>query len=235
MTTHSWAYQPSHPAYRTVWPTLLGDARRIIDHVRGLGIVIAGPHGRRTPLLDIADAVSFNGDASTDLAGSPFTLLAPLPQHPRGPATAMATVTTNRKPYELAVTAVLLRAVLLVPEAFAAASDLSWTQWGQAFQAWPPAAWSTSPRRIVADLFDAHPADSPLRESIHAVRFGITAPPATPTVRQFERHFEIGQAVHVHAYGTWRAGTVTKLGRTRITVRYVRNDMQRSMRTAADR
>lgn len=27
----------------------------------------------------------------------------------------------------------------------------------------------------------------------------------------------------MHAYGTWRAGTVTKLGRTRVTVRYVRN------------
>lgn len=219
MTTHSWAYQPSHPAYRTAWPTLLDDTRRIIDHVRGLGIVIAGPDGRRAPLLDLKEAVSFNGDASTDLAGAPFTLLAPLPAHPRGPAIAIASVTTNRKPYELAVAATLLRAVLLVPEAFAIASDLSWTQWGQAFQAWPPATWGTSPRRIVADLSDAHPAESPLRENIHAVRFGITTPPAPPTVRQFEP----GQAVHVHAYGTWRAGTVTKLGRTRVTVRYVRN------------
>ena len=217
MTTHSWAYQPSHPAYRTAWPTLLGDTRRIIDHVRALGIVIAGPDGRRAPLLDLTDAIGFNGDASTDLAGVPFTLLAPLPQHPRGPATATASVTTNRKPYELAVAAVLLRAVLLVPDAFAIASDLSWTQWGQAFPAWPPATANTSPRRIVADLFDAHPSASPLRDSILAVRFTTT--PAPPPVRQFEP----GQAVHVHAYGTWRAGTVTKLGRTRVTVRYVRN------------
>jgi hypothetical protein len=132
-------------------------------------------------LLDTADAVSFNGDASTDLAGAPFTLLAPLPAHAhahaRGPATAIASVTTNRKPYELPVAATLLRALLLVPEAFAVASDLSWTQWGQAFQAWLPAV----------------------------------------------RRFEPGQAVHVHAYGNWRAGIVTKLGRTRVTVRYVRN------------
>lgn len=221
MTTHSWAYQPSHPAYRTAWPTLLGDARRIIDHVRGLGVVIAGPDGLRTPILDIADVISFNGDASTDLAGQPFTLLAPLPQHPRGPATATATAATNRKPYELAVTAILLRAALLVPQAFTVASDLSWTQWGQGFPAWPSPARGTSPRRIVADLFDAHPAESPLRDSVLAVRFD--RPPAPPTVRQFERHFEPGQAVHVHAYGTWRAGTVTQLGRTRITVRYLRN------------
>ncbi len=217
MTTHSWAYQPSHPAYRKAWPTLLGDTRRIIDHVRSLGIAIAGPDGRRAPLLDIADAVSFNGDASTDLAGGAFTLLAPLPEHPRGPATATASVTTNRKPYELAVAATLLHAALLVPQAFAIASDLSWTQWGQGFPAWPKAARGTSPRRVVADLFDARPAASPLRESILAVRF--TTPPAPPTVRQFEP----GQAVHVHVHGTWRAGTVTKRGRTRVTVRYVRN------------
>ena len=35
MTTHSWAYQPGPPVYRTAWPTLLGDTPRIIDHVRG--------------------------------------------------------------------------------------------------------------------------------------------------------------------------------------------------------
>ena len=104
-----------------------------------------------------------------------------------------------------------------MPQAFAVASDLSWTQWDQGFPAWPPPARGISPRRIVADLFGAHPAASPLRESILAVRFD--RPPAPPTVRQFEP----GEAVHVHAYGTWRAGTVTKLGRTRITVRYVRN------------
>lgn len=104
----------------------------------------------------------------------------------------------------------------MVPQAVAVASDLSWTPWGQGFPAWPPLAWGTGPRRIVAELFDAHPAASPLRASL-AVRFD--SPPAPPTVRQFGP----GQAVHVHAYGTWRAGTVTKLGRTRVTVRYVRN------------
>jgi hypothetical protein len=47
MSTHSWAYQPSHPAYRTAWPTILHDTRRIVGHLRQLGIVITGPDGRR--------------------------------------------------------------------------------------------------------------------------------------------------------------------------------------------
>ena len=36
------------------------------------------------------------------------------------------------------------------------------------------------------------------------------------------RYFQRDQAVHVYADGTWRPGTVTKLGRTRVTVRYLR-------------
>lgn len=35
------------------------------------------------------------------------------------------------------------------------------------------------------------------------------------------RYFHRDQAVHVYADGTWRPGTVTKLGRTRVTVRYL--------------
>ena len=77
MSTHAWAYQPSHPAYRTAWPTILTDTRRIIEHVRRLGIVIAGPNGRRAPVLDPAEGLEFNGDATTDLAGGSFVLLAP--------------------------------------------------------------------------------------------------------------------------------------------------------------
>jgi hypothetical protein len=106
MTTHSWAYQPSHLAYRQAWPTIVGDARRIIDHVRRLGIVIAGPDGLRTPVLNQQVGIGFNGDASTDLAGEPFTLLAP--DCPPGHPVATGTVTTNRKPYDLAVACVRL-------------------------------------------------------------------------------------------------------------------------------
>ncbi len=214
MSTHSWAYQPSHPAYRTAWPTILHDTRR-----RQYGIVIAGADGRRSPTLDIGEDIEFNGDATTDLAGSPFALLAPLPSHPRGRPTATASCTTNRKPYALAVTAVLLHCTLLAPQAFAVASDETWDQWALGCPAWPAAARRQSPRRVVADLFGDQPAESPLRDSTYPVEVAslTPAPPAPPPVRYFHRD----QAVHVYADGTWRPGTVTKPGRTRVTVRYL--------------
>jgi hypothetical protein len=31
MHRHVWAYQPSHPAYRRAWPTVVDDTRAIID------------------------------------------------------------------------------------------------------------------------------------------------------------------------------------------------------------
>jgi len=218
MTTHSWAYQPGHPAYHQAWPTMVGDARRIIEYVRRLGIVIAGPDGLGTPVLNQQVGIGFNGDASTDLAGEPFTLLAP--DCPLGHPVATGTVTTNRKPYDLAVTTILLRCALLAPEAFAVASDASWSQWGSGSATWPAAATRHSSRRIVADLFEGRPVASPLRESLAGIWFATaTAEPSPPPVRRFEA----GQPVHVHAYGNWRPGIVTKLGRTRVTVRYTRN------------
>jgi hypothetical protein len=35
--------------------------------------------------------------------------------------------------------------------------------------------------------------------------------------------FQIGESVYVHAFGRQRIGRVVKLGRTRITVEFVRN------------
>ena len=180
MTTHYWAYQPSHPAYRHGWPTIINDTRLIIDHVRGLSIVIAGPDGHRGPILDPGEVIGFNGDATTDLAGDSFTLLAPLPGHPRGLPTATARCTTNRKPYELAVTAVLLRCALLVPAAFAVGSDGRWDgEWRTGARQWPAAATGHSPRSIVADLFGTNPVGNPLREDI--IGAGLAGPSLEPT------------------------------------------------------
>jgi hypothetical protein len=223
MYTHRWAYQPSHPAYREAWPTILHDARRIIDHIHGSGIVLAGPDGLRTPILDPVEGIAFNGDATRSLHGDPFHLLAPLPSHPRGIPTATAHCTTSRRPYDLAVAAVLLRCALLLPDAFAVASDGRWDQeWAHGSPAWPAAAIRLGARQVIADLFDVEPENNPLRGSLTGVRF--TAPATPPKAdRPPARTFPVDQAVHVHAYGNWRAGTVTRIGRTRVTVRYTRN------------
>jgi hypothetical protein len=52
--------------------------------------------------------------------------MAPLPDHPRG----RPTVTTNRKPYDLTVAAILLCCALLPPQVFTVASDATWAEWG---------------------------------------------------------------------------------------------------------
>ena len=46
-----------------------------------------------------------------------------------------------------------------------------------------------------------------------------------------------GQPVHVHAFGAWRNGTVTRLGRDRVWVQYARNrfgDLHERPFTAAE-
>ena len=163
---HHWAYPPTHPRYRQEWPAILADTRRIIDRARAAGIVIAGPDGRRSPVIDPADGVGFNGDATTDLDGDPFTLLAPMRMLPAGKhPTASASCRTNRKPYDLAVASVLLRCHLLLPDLFGIGSDGRWdVEWasGQTPRPARPGP-PLSARRLVADLFDTAAVDDPLR------------------------------------------------------------------------
>ena len=79
-------------------------------------------------------------------------------------------------------------------------------------------------RQLVAELFDVDPPDDPLRDSLTGIRFTTPATPANPTAPPpAARTFQVDPAVHVHAYGNWRPSTVTKIGRSRVTVRYARN------------
>lgn len=36
-------------------------------------------------------------------------------------------------------------------------------------------------------------------------------------------NYVVSQPVQVHSYGAWRSGVVIKVGRTRVTVRYIKN------------
>ena len=112
--THYWSVQRSHPNYATAWPTLIDDTRRIIDAVRATGVVIAGPDGYRRPILDPAKGIALNGDATTDLDYEALVLQPPSPA--RGYMWAFCK--TGRRPYDLAVAAILLRARLLLPNVF---------------------------------------------------------------------------------------------------------------------
>ena len=109
-------------------------------------------------------------------AGEAFQLLAPLPVLPQGQPTATAFCTTGRKPYDLAVSAILLRCALLLPQAFAISSDGAWDrEW--AYGATPGAAAPPlGARAVIADLFDLRPPDNPLRVTVADVRFDTGTP-----------------------------------------------------------
>ena len=166
MYTHHWVYQPGHPRYHQVWPTILEDSRRIIEQVRHAGIVIAGPDGYRRPALDPADGIGFNGDATSDLDGNPFQLLAPLPTHPRGIPTARTSCTTRRKPYDLAVAAVLLRCRILLPDVFHIRSDGVWDIEWACGATTASGGTGIGARRLVADLFGEVPDTDPVHSTL---------------------------------------------------------------------
>jgi hypothetical protein len=156
---HRYAYLPGDPRYAQAWPQILTDTATIIEHVRRAGIVIAGPAGYRRPILDQLDGIGCNGDATTDLDADPFTVLAPLPTS-RAPVTS-AVCRTGRKPYDLAVTSILLRCHQLVPAVFAIDSDGGWdTDWLIGPQ--PTRAGATlSARELIGQLFEPYPQASP--------------------------------------------------------------------------
>lgn len=157
--THYWSVQRSHPDYATAWPVILDDTRRVIDAVRTAGVVIAGPDGYRRPILDPVEGIAFNGDATTDLDYEAFVLQPPS----LAPGYTWAFCKTGRRPYDLAVAAVLLRCRLLLPDVFPIASDGDWDgEWAHGvLPGVPGAGHAVAPRQLVADLFGPVPQRSP--------------------------------------------------------------------------
>jgi hypothetical protein len=123
------------------------------------------------------------------------------------------------------VASVLLRLALLLPDVVAIASDGRWDrEWAygaQAFDAGQPTGLGA--RTVVAELFDVAPVDSALRATLDGVRLGTDILGEATADLPPMRRFQVGQPVHVDAFGNWRPGTVTKIGRSQVTVRYQRN------------
>jgi hypothetical protein len=63
-----------------------------------------------------------------------------------------------------------------------------------------------------------HYAEAPSPEALRALMASSGG-----QVETVSRTYRVGARVKVRAYGAWRRGTVTKLGRTRVTVTYLRN------------
>lgn len=151
--THYWAYQPDSSQFIRIFPLLVADSRDILAHLSDRGMSLAGPTGIGRPLLNEA-IIAVNG--TRPQSGENF-VLAPgsgsgITAHtPDGSAFRMDWCQTRRQPYDLAVTAILLRAAQLAPGTFSLASDGGWLH-----------DWQDA-RRLLMELFDAHGKASPLR------------------------------------------------------------------------
>jgi hypothetical protein len=160
--THYMAYAPEDEQFKKAWPDILTDARLIVDHVTNeLGIEIAGGVGEGEPVIGgegppsmpvLSGTIWLNGAGPRepeheDLAHE--TLL--IDPHP-GAARKMDQLRakgfvwefckTARKPYDVAVGAILIRCHQHAPEAFVFDSDGGWLD----------GAWD-DPRAVVVKLF----------------------------------------------------------------------------------
>lgn len=135
--THYFAYDPNARAYVEAWPQMGQDARRIVDHVRELGIAI-GPgiddyEGHTEPECN-ERWIWLNGVGEAEhetllIYGPGREALDAIEDAKRWSGRAgflWAFCKTARKPYDLAVAAILLRLHQLAPEAFVIASDGDW-------------------------------------------------------------------------------------------------------------
>lgn len=163
---HHFAYQPHHPEFISGWPQLTADAELIIAACarRGvrLGPGVEGYQGKTAPEAN-ERWIWLNGAPWGRLEHETLLILGPGKEAEEcvkqmadwfGKVSFVwASVKTQRKPYDLAVTAILLRARLLMPQAFGLSSDGAWAgEWGTA-------------RDLVAELFGASPVESPFTPS----------------------------------------------------------------------
>ncbi|WP_412518935.1 hypothetical protein K8Z49_12845 [Actinomadura madurae] len=160
--THYYRYAPSDPAFRSAWPRIVADARRIVERVGAGGILLNDIPDDLPPVTD--ERILFTGSVADELDGEPLEIR-PTADHPQPfqydpPRSIRTFCKTNRHPYDLAVCAVLLRCHMLAPEAFYIDSDGEWDdEWANGATKPPPLG--LSPRALVAELFGDVPTANP--------------------------------------------------------------------------
>jgi hypothetical protein len=146
--THYFRYLTTSDGYAAAWPRMVADTRRICKVVTGAGVPLAGPLGSGTPVVDDTDGIWLNGTGRYQVAEA-LILLRP---HTTPTDSQPWFCKTDRQPYDLAVTAILLRCHLLAPQSFRISSDSSWAEWAE-----PNTPGLPSSRQLVADLFGPLP------------------------------------------------------------------------------
>lgn len=174
---HYWAYQPADPSYTAAWPHLVKDARVIVRRARRVGISIKGPDGTGEPRFDLNLGIAFGGDESLGEHRDQFQL--DPPDAAAGETWIRQGIATGRQPYDAAVTALLLRAHMLLPTTMLINSTGGWDE------EWAHGAWNNRigrpaalmiARDVIGDLYDGYPScpfrptgDTPARQSSTAV------------------------------------------------------------------
>ena len=126
--THYWAYQPDSAHFTAIFPRLVADSRDILGQLSDQGVSLAGPTGIGAPLLNEA-VIAFNGtrpDSGENFVLAPGAGSGITAHTADGAAFRLDWCQTRRHPYDLAVTAILLRAAQLAPRQVALSSDGSW-------------------------------------------------------------------------------------------------------------
>lgn len=158
---HYYSYDPTNPRFDSVWPKIVADTDRIIARVRNAGIRIGNCLAGNAQWAGV-DFIALDGD-SDDLAGPGLVIFREVPptswSQPRN-GSISEVIKTGRRPYDLAVTAVLLRCQMLLPAAFAIYSDGAWDEeW--LFGATGPFPGGLGARAVVAELFGDAPTACP--------------------------------------------------------------------------
>ena len=138
--THHFAYLPHSLQLRRAWPLLRLDTARILSEARRSGVFVAGVLGDEEPLLD-EQVIAFNGRGNQQRDMFVLSRTALTNRSRWGRRYMLAACETGRRPYDLAVAAVLLRTWQLAPKAISLGSDGTWDE-----------DWRAA-RELVADLF----------------------------------------------------------------------------------
>lgn len=158
--THYYQYIPSHPSFQAGWSRMVADAERIVERVRAAGVLIFGFDDEPPASID---RIGFVGDDDNELSGESFVITPKLDdlypsQHDENGVVRLF-CKTERFPYDLAVTAIMLRCRIIAADAFVMHSDGDWAEdWGQP-ATYPDTGLST--RGVVAELFGDCPTDNP--------------------------------------------------------------------------
>lgn len=162
--TQFWSFAPESPEFKAAFGRMVVDAKKILDAVQARGIALGDGTGEPGTKPELNERyITFNGVGDEACETFEIDSLPPTPptdpedrwsahayEQYRNQGYVWTFCKTQARPYDLAVTAVLLRCYQLCPDAFVLSSDGDWTS------DWVPA------RDLVIELFGKLYARDPL-------------------------------------------------------------------------